>query len=306
MFYGELEGCGAEIIEPEFAACLIGHARVERLATGCRWSEGPAWFGGGRYLLWSDIPNNRIMRFDETDGSVSVFRQPSGFANGHTVDEQGRLISCEHLHRRLTRTEHDGQVSVLAERFEGRRFNSPNDVVVKSDGSIWFTDPDYGINADYEGGRATTEQDGCHVYRLDARTGKVTRVADDFHHPNGLAFSKDEKYLFVSDTGGSEEANGPRHLRRLELSKNGQSLGRSKEFARCSAGVFDGFKVDQQDRLWTSSAEGVHCLGREGQLLGKIRLPELVANLCFGGLNRNRLFICGTTSLYALYLKING
>jgi gluconolactonase len=306
MFYGEIEGSGFEVIEPEFAGCFVGHARLDRLWTGCRWAEGPAWFGGGRYLLWSDLPNNRIMRWDETDGSVSVFRQPSGYANGNTVDHQGRLISCEHQNRRITRTEHDGGITVLADRFDGKRLNSPNDVIVQSDGSIWFTDPDYGIIADYEGARAPAEQGGCHVYRIDSGTGKVSRVADDFHHPNGLAFSPDEKTLYIADSGFTESPQAPRHIRRFKVGRNGHSLSGGQVLVTCTAGFFDGFRVDQAGRLWTSSAEGVHCFRPDGKLIGKVHVPEMVSNVCFGGAQRNRLFICGTTSLYAIYLKING
>jgi gluconolactonase len=306
MFYGELEGAWFETILPEFATCLVGHARLERLATGCRWAEGPAWFGGGRYLIWSDIPNNRLMRFDDTDGSVSVFRQAAGFANGNAVDLQGRLVTCEHLNRRLTRTEHDGRIKVLADRYRGKRLYSPNDLVVKSDGSIWFTDPDYGITADYEGAISPREQDGCHVYRIDPDSLEVSLVSEDFERPNGLAFSRDERYLYVSDTGGSERAAGPRHIRRLEVTKDGKGLGKSKVFATCAKGFFDGFRIDCGERLWASSAEGVHCYRPDGKLIGKIHVPEMVSNVCFGGIERNRLFICGTTSLYAAYLKING
>jgi gluconolactonase len=306
MFFGEIEGSGFEVIEPEFAQTFIGHARLERLYTGCRWAEGPVWFGGGRYLLWSDLPNNRIMRYDDNDGHVSVFRSPSQFANGNTVDPQGRLITCEHQGRRVSRTEHDGSVITLADRFQGKRLNSPNDVVVKSDGSIWFTDPDYGIIADYEGSRSAREQDGCHVYRIDPQSGDVSRVASDFHHPNGLAFSRDEKQLFIADSGYTEGPEHPRHIRVFDVHDDGKTLGSSRVFATCPAGFFDGFRIDEAGRVWTSSAEGVLCFNPQGRLIGRIRVPEMVANLTFGGVARNRLFICGTTSLYAVYLKING
>ena len=306
MYHGEIEGSGFEVIEAEFSACFIGHARLERLWTGCRWAEGPAWFGGGRYLVWSDLPNDRMLRYDDTDGSVSVFRSPSGYANGNTVDREGRLVSCEHLNRRVTRTEHDGRITVLAERYRGARLNSPNDVVVKSDGSVWFTDPDYGITADYEGSRDVREQDGCHVYRIDPDSGEVTRVADDFDHPNGLAFSRDERFLFVADSGVTEGPLRPRHLRKLQVNPDARTLGRSTVFADCPAGFFDGFRIDGQDRVWASSAEGVQVYRGDGALIGRVRVPEMVANLAFGGARRNRLFICGTTSLYAIYLKING
>lgn len=306
MFHGEIDGSGFEVIDPAFAQCFVGHARLERLWTGCRWAEGPAWFGGGRYLVWSDLPNDRMLRYDDTDGSVSVFRSPSGYANGNTVDREGRLVTCEHLNRRVTRTEHDGRVTVIADRFRGARLNSPNDVVVKSDGSIWFTDPDYGIIADYEGARADREQDGCHVYRVDPASGAVERVADDFDHPNGLAFSPDERWLYVVDSGFTEGSDRPRHIRRLRVGADGRSLGESVVLAQCPAGFFDGFRIDEQGRLWAGSAEGVQVYRDDGTLIGRVRVPEMVSNVAFGGARRNRLFICGTTSLYAIYLKING
>jgi gluconolactonase len=305
MFYGKPEGTGYEIIDDRFGACLIGHARVERLWTGSRWAEGPAWFASGRYLVFSDIPNNRMMRFDDCDGSMAVFRQPSNNSNGNTVDREGRLVTCEHHARRVTRTEHDGSITVLADRYDGKRLNSPNDVVVKSDGSVWFTDPSYGIIIDYEGEKAESEIGACHVYRIDP-SGTVTIVADDFVKPNGLAFSRDESILYIADTGVSHMPNGPKHIRRLEVKSDGTSLGKSSVFAESTAGLFDGFRVDQDDRIWTSAADGVHCYLPDGTLIGKIRIPELVSNVCFGGAKRNRLFICGTTSLYSTYLAING
>jgi gluconolactonase len=306
MFYGQAEGTGFEVLDPRFNACLVGHARVERLWSGARWSEGPAWFGGGRYLVWSDIPNNRMMRYDETDGSVSVFRNPSNNSNGNSVDRQGRLVSCEHLLRRVTRTEHNGSITVIADRFDGKRFNSPNDVVVKSEGSIWFTDPPYGILIDYEGGTAESEIGNNNVYRVDGTTGKVTIVSDDFDKPNGLAFSPDEKYLYVADTGASHKAGGPKHIRRLEVSADGQTLGKSHVFADCTNGMFDGFRLDRDGRIWTSAGDGINCYLPDGTLIGKILIPELVANVTFGGAKLNRLFICGTTSLYSVYLAVNG
>ena len=306
MFHGQLEGTAFEVIDPRFNACVVGHARVERLWTGARWCEGPAWFPAGRYLVWSDIPNNRMMRYDETDGSVSVFRQPSNNSNGNTVDRQGRLVTCEHHARRVTRTEADGRITVLADKFDGKRFNSPNDVVVKSDGSIWFTDPAYGIDIDYEGEKSAMEQDGCHIYRIDGMTRSVTRVADDFVRPNGLAFSPDEKFLYIADTGVTHKENGPKHIRRFELSPGGNSIANSKLFATCTAGLFDGFRLDTDGRIWSSAADGVHCYLADGTLIGKIKIPELVANVAWGGAKHNRLFICGTTSLYSAYLAVNG
>lgn len=304
MFFGQLDGTGFEFLDPRFEQCIIGHARIERLWTGARWSEGPAWFAAGRYLVWSDIPNNRILRYDECSGAVAVFRQPSNNANGNTVDREGRLVTCEHLARRVTRTEHDGTITVLSDSHNGKQLNSPNDVVVKSDGSIWFTDPSYGILFDYEGKRAESEIGRCNVYRIDPATGKTAIVADDFEKPNGLAFNPDESILYVADTGQTHKTGGPKHIRKLAV--EGDSLGRSQVFAECTAGLFDGFRVDAEGRVWTSAADGVHCHDPDGSLIGKVRIPELVANLCFGGPQLNRLFICGATSLYSVYLAING
>ena len=306
MFFGQPEGTGYEVLDPRFEPCLIGHARVERLWTGTRWAEGPAWFAAGRYLIWSDIPNNRMMRFDEANGNVGEFRKPSNNSNGNTVDRQGRLVTCEHGARRVTRTEHDGSVTILADKYDGKRLNSPNDVVVKSDGSIWFTDPPYGILFDYEGGLAPMEQDGCHVYRIDGTTVALTRVASDFEKPNGLAFSPDEKYLYIADTGVTHKVGGPKHIRRFDVSADGTKLGKNHIFADCTVGLFDGFRIDSDGRIWTSAGDGVHCYDPDGTLIGKILIPELVSNVCFGGTKLNRLFICGTTSLYSCYLAING
>ena len=303
--FSVIEGTGYEVIDERFAACFVGNSRVERLWTGGRWCEGPAWFAAGRYLVWSDIPNDRMMRFDETDGSVSVFRQPADNSNGNTVDLQGRLVTCHHLSRRVTRTEHDGSITIIADRFEGKRFNSPNDAVVKSDGSIWFTDPPYGILSDYEGMTAEQEIDGCHVYRVDPATGDVRRVADDFVKPNGLAFSVDEKTLYIADTGASHDPKGPRHIRKFDVGDDGNLSG-GAVFATCDSGLFDGFRVDREGRIWSSAGDGVHCFDPDGTLIGKVRIPEVVANVTFGGPKLNRLFICGTTSLYSVLLPVNG
>lgn len=303
--FGVIEGTGFEVIDPRFEDCFVGHARVERLWTGARWSEGPVWFAAGRYLVWSDIPNNRMLRWDETDGTVSVFRQPSNNANGNTVDRQGRLVSCEHQARRVTRTEFDGSITVIADSFDGKRLNSPNDVVVKSDGSIWFTDPSYGILMDYEGDRAPSEIGACHVYRVDPQTGDVTIAADDYVKPNGLCFSPDEALLYIADTGATHMPGGPKHIRRHGVSADG-ALSDGAIFAECTNGLFDGFRVDRAGRIWTSAADGVHCIDPDGTLIGKVHIPEMVANVCFGGPKLNRLFICGTTSLYSIFLNVNG
>jgi gluconolactonase len=293
------------VLDPRFATLAMGNVHVETLFTGCRWAEGPAWFGGGRYLVWSDIPNDRMMRFDETDGSVSVFRQPAMNSNGNTVDREGRLVTCEHRGRRVTRTEHDGRITILADRFDGKRFNSPNDAVVKSDGSIWFTDPSYGIDSDYEGDAAPSEIGACHVYRIDPG-GSVSLVADDFAKPNGLAFSPDESQLYIVDTGRSHGAQYPKHIRRFDVAPDGRTLSGGGVFAESDVGMFDGLRIDIHGNVWTSSGDGVRCYAADGTLLGLVRIPEVVANCCFGGRKRNRLFICGTTSLYAVYLNTRG
>lgn len=294
-----------EILDERFAACIKKSARVEKLYEGCRWAEGPAYFPAGRYVVWSDIPNDRMLRWDETTGVVGVFRHPAGYTNGHTVDRQGRLVSCEHGNRRVTRTEHDGSITVIADRYEGKRLNSPNDVVVKSDGSIWFTDPAYGIDSDYEGHKAESEIGACHLYRVDPATGAIAIGGGDFVRPNGLAFSPDERRLYVSDTGKSGSPDGPPHMRVFDVGEGGTLAG-GEVFATPTAGVFDGFRLDDAGRIWTSAGDGVHCYDPDGTLLGKVRVPETVANVVFGGPKRNRLFMCGTTSLYAVLLPVNG
>ncbi len=295
-----------EILDERFRACIFGNVHLEKLWTGARWAEGPAYFPAQRTLVFSDIPNDRVMRFDETDGGVSVFLQPALNHNGHTRDREGRLVSCEHRGRCISRIEHDGTRKVLVDRVDGKRLNSPNDVVVKSDGTVWFTDPTYGIDSDYEGDAAASEIGASHVWRHDPRTGTTRAVATDFVKPNGLAFSPDETQLYVADTGVSHVKDGPRHIRVLEVGADGASLSGGRVFATCTVGVFDGFRFDMRGRMWTSAGDGVHCYDPDGTLIGKVRVPEVVANVCFGGPKANRLYICGTTSLYAVYLNARG
>jgi gluconolactonase len=294
-----------QVDDARFRALVFPNVQVERLHTGCRWAEGPAWFPAGRYLVWSDIPNDRVLRWDETDGSVSVFQQPAMNSNGHTVDLQGRLVSCEHRGRCVSRIEHDGSRTVLASHVGGKRLNSPNDVVVKSDGSIWFTDPSYGIDSDYEGDAAPGEIGAQHVYRIAPGGGDIAVVASDFVQPNGLAFSPDESLLYIVDTGATHRPDGPHHVRRFSVAANGVLSG-GEVFATCPLGLYDGLRVDRHGNLWLSAGDGVHCHAPDGALLGKILIPETVANLCFGGPKNNRMFICGTTSLYSVYLNTRG
>jgi gluconolactonase len=294
-----------EVLDERFAKLALGNVHLEKLYTGCRWAEGPAYFPAGRYLIWSDIPNDRIMRWDETDGSVSVFRTPAFNTNGHSVDREGRLVSCEHRGRCVSRTGFDGRRETLVDRFEGKRLNSPNDLVIKSDGTIWFTDPSYGIDSDYEGDAAPSEIGACHVYRFDPATGSIATVATDFVRPNGIAFSPDESRLYVADTGATHVKDGPRHIRKFDVTADGTLTG-GEVFATCSVGLFDGFRLDTNGNLWSSAGDGVHCFAPDGALIGKVRVPEVVANVCFGGPKRNRLFICGTTSLYSVYVNAVG
>ncbi len=294
-----------EFVDGRFRECINPTARVYKLFEGCAWAEGPAWSPGWRSLVWSDIPNDRQLRWDESNGTVGVFRTPAGNTNGNTVDRQGRLLSCEHSGRRVSRTEFDGTVVTIVDSYNGKRLNSPNDVVVKSDDSIWFTDPAYGIESDYEGNRSEMEQDGCYVFRVDPADGDIRVAAADFIRPNGIAFSPDESLLYVSDTGASHGPDGPRHIRRFTVNAD-NSLSDSTDFATCSAGFFDGFRVDVDGRVWASTGEGVHVFDADGTLIGKVLVPEVVANVEFGGAKRNHLFICGTTSLYTVKVKTNG
>jgi gluconolactonase len=294
------------ILDSRFAGLVIGHAKLERLWTGSRWAEGPAYFAAGKYLVWSDIPNDRLMRFDETDGSVSVFWQGCGNHNGHTVDRQGRLVSCEHLARCVSRIEHDGSRTVLADRFDGKRLNSPNDVVEAMDGAIWFTDPTYGIDSEYEGDAARSEIGASNVYRIDPSTGAVAAMVTDRVRPNGLAFSRDGAFLYVGDTGRSHVPDLPVTITRYPVGTDGASVGHGETFATSPGGFYDGFRVDRSGNLWTSAGREIHCYGADGTLGITIEVGEIVGNLCFGGAKRNRLYICGQTSLYALFVNSTG
>jgi gluconolactonase len=295
-----------EVLDKRFKGS-VGTGAVERVASGMRWAEGPAYFAAGRYLVFSDAPNNRMMRLLEDDNHLSVFRSPSTNSNGNTVDRQGRLVTCEHSGRRITRTEHDGKITVLADRFEGKRFNSPNDICVSSDGSIWFTDPNYGIGGFYEGLHGEQEMAGHYVFRIDGKSGKVTKELDDFDEPNGICFSPDEKTLYVIDSGN------PKHIRAFDVDVEHAKLSKSRVFAANFApGITDGMRCDVDGNLWCSMGwadpkeDGVRCYAPDGTLLGKIHLPETCANLTFGGMLRNRLYICASTSVYAIYVNTQG
>ncbi len=295
------------ILHPSFGKYRLPLAAVERLATGMRWAEGPVWFGDARCLLWSDIPNDRVMRWDEETGAVSVFRRPSHFANGHTRDRQGRLVSCEHGGRRVTRTEYDGRITVLIDRFEGKRLNSPNDVVVARDGSIWFTDPPFGLLGDYEGERAEQELP-ANLYRLDPATGEARVMDGEIAGPNGLAFSPDERTLYVV-----ESRSAPRRILAYDVIDGGVSLVRRRTLIDAGeGGTPDGFRVDEDGNLWCGwgmgrpELDGVMVFSPEGEAIGRIALPERCANVCFGGRRRNRLFMAASQSVYALYVNTRG
>jgi gluconolactonase len=293
------------ILDPSFSKYRIASAKVERLGSGFRWCEGPVWFGDGRYLLWSDIPNNRILKWEEETGNISAFRKPSNNANGNTRDRQGRLLTCEHDARRVTRTEYDGTITVIADRFEGKPFNSPNDIVCKSDGSIWFTDPPFGVLGYYEGHVARPELP-TNVYRVDPKTAAVTVAAGDVNRPNGLAFSPDESSLYVVEAGVS-----PRVIQAYDV-VGGTRLGPRRALIDAGPGTPDGLRVDVDGNLWVGwgmgeeGLDGVAVFSPAGKPIGRIDLPERCANLCFGGLYRNRLFLCGSTSLYSLYVNTQG
>lgn len=291
-----------EAYEPQFNRYVLGNAPVKKIATGFDWVEGPVWFGDMQCLLFSDIPNNRIMRWIPGEG-VSEFRNPSNFSNGHNRDKQGRLVSCEHGTRRVTRTEIDGTITVIADNFEGKRLNSPNDIVVKSDGTIWFTDPHYGIMSNYEGHQAEQEID-CHVYCYDPKTQQLKIVIANMHCPNGLAFSPDESLLYVADTGRMF-GNDEQHIRVYSVASD-NSVNDEGVFHRIDPGCADGIRVDTDGNVWSSAADGVHCLSPKGALMGKILVPELVSNICFGGRAKHQLFITATSSVYTIHLNRSG
>jgi gluconolactonase len=296
------------VIDPSFGRYRIGLAKVERIASGCRWSEGPVWFGDGRYLLWSDIPNNRMMKWYEETGEVSVFRKPANNANGNTRDRQGRLLTCEHDTRRVTRTEYDGSITVIADRFDGKPLNSPNDIVCRSDGSIWFTDPPFGILGFYEGQVQKVELP-TNVYRWDPQTRQLSVVAGDIVRPNGLAFSPDEKLLYIVEAGATPN----RVIRAYDVVDNGRRIANSRILlAAESGGTPDGFRVDVDGNLWcgwgmgNAEQDGVSIFNKDGKLIGRIDLPERCGNLCFGGRYRNRLLMTAATSVYSLYVNTQG
>lgn len=296
-----------EILDPRFERYRLAGAAIERLHTGTRWGEGPVWFGDGRYLLWSDIPNDRILRWDEETGTVSTYRRPSGFSNGNTRDRHGRLVTCQHGERRVIRTEIDGEITVLADRFEGRRLNSPNDVIVRSDGSIWFTDPPFGISGYYEGCKADAELP-ANVYRVDVSTGAISAVITDVAGPNGLAFSPDESKLYLVES----RAKPNRLISVWDVTADGAGLANRRTLIDCGTGTSDGLRCDVDGNLWcgwgmgSPELDGVMIFAPDGVPIGRIRLPERCANLCFGGRHRNRLFMAAGQSLYALYVNTQG
>lgn len=294
-----------DIRDPRFQALIIGHARLETLWTGSRWAEGPVYVPAAKALVWSDIPNDRLLRYDETSGAVSVFEQPCGYQNGHALDAEGRIVACEHGGRRISRLGHDGVWTELVARTDGRRFNSPNDVVVKSDGTIWFSDPTYGINSAYEGHAAESEIGACHVWCFDPRDGSLRAVVTDMVRPNGLAFSPDERLLYVAETGASHVPDLPAVIRAYDLEADGTVSG-GRVFATSPAGFYDGFRSDRHGNIWASTADAVAVHAPDGTLIGRIPVPELVSNLTFGGPKRNRLYITAQTSLYAIYVNAHG
>ena len=294
------------VLDPRFNALRVGMASVECLYQGARWSEGPVWFGDSRTLVWSDIPNNRMLRWDEETGEVRTFRKPSNNANGNTRDREGRLVTCEHLTRRVTRTEYDGSITVLADQYNGKPLNSPNDVIVKSDGSIWFSDPSFGIDGFYEGERKDPELKPA-VYRVDGKSGEITMMTDTLIGPNGLAFSPDESVIYIVDSRAS-----PRKILAFDISRDGLKLTNQRELIDAGQGTPDGFRVDVHGNLWcgwgmgSDELDGVRIFTPQGEAIGHIALPERCANVCFGGRYRNRLFMAASHGLYSLYVNTQG
>ena len=294
------------VLDPRFNALRVGMASVECLYQGARWSEGPVWFGDSRTLVWSDIPNNRMLRWDEETGEIRTFRKPSNNANGNTRDREGRLVTCEHLTRRVTRTEYDGSITVLADQYNGKPLNSPNDVIVKSDGSIWFSDPTFGIDGFYEGERKDAELEPA-VYRVDGKSGEITMMADTLIGPNGLAFSPDESVVYIVDSRAS-----PRKIFAFDISHDGLKLTNQREVIDAGQGTPDGFRVDVHGNLWcgwgmgSDELDGVRIFTPQGEAIGHIALPERCANVCFGGRYRNRLFMAASHGLYSLYVNTQG
>jgi gluconolactonase len=310
------------VLDDSFKKYKIGNTTIQRLHTGTLWAEGPAWSAVGRFLLWSDIPNDRQLRWLDEDGHVSTFRTPVGNSNGNTFDFEGRQLSCEHGNRRVVRYEHSGKVSVLADKYEGKPLNAPNDIIVHPDGGIWFTDPGYGILMDYEGHKAEMQLKEA-VYRIDPKSGKLSKLFDDMYKPNGLCFSPDYKKLYVADTGASHYDKAPRNIKVYDII-DGTKVGKGREFAsmalkapegsglKSGAGFADGIRADTDGNIWAACGwvgagyDGVHVFAPDGKRIGLVLLPEIPSNVCFGGAKRNRLFITASQSLYAVYVEAIG